>query len=77
MKHPFLVVYDYGQGGAWAYVLAPSKECVLKLFPELTIVDETPAWMTKEFQEKLNRQMEDVDDPVFGLLADVIAQRAK
>jgi len=28
MKRPFLAVYDYGQGGLWAYVWADSSQQV-------------------------------------------------
>jgi hypothetical protein len=47
MKDRFLVVCDYGQGGVWGYVLAPSRDEVVKRYPELDVIDEPPAWMKR------------------------------
>ncbi len=43
---PILVVYDYGQGGVWAFVRAASRESIEKDYPELTIMEPYPEWMT-------------------------------
>ena len=44
----FLVVYDYGMGGVWGFAHAQSEAEILHAFPELSVVYETPQWMTKE-----------------------------
>jgi len=44
-KNRFLVLYDYGQGGVWAYLLADSAGYVSSHFPQLQIHDSPPAWM--------------------------------
>jgi hypothetical protein len=41
----YLVVYDYGTGGIWAVMLAPSKADIERTYPELVIFDEWPAWV--------------------------------
>jgi hypothetical protein len=45
-KRKFLVVYDYGQGGVWAFVWARSVEEIHERFRDLKVVDETPSWLT-------------------------------
>jgi len=42
----FLVVYDYGNGGVWGLARAASADEVIRVLPELKIVNETPDWMT-------------------------------
>ena len=48
-----LVAYDYGQGAAWAYVLADSVADITRRFPELTIFAEPPAWWESRGMECL------------------------
>ena len=45
-KTRFLVLYDYGQGGVWAYLLADSRDYIRDHFPQLVIHDEPPSWMS-------------------------------
>ncbi len=45
-EHRFLVLYDYDQGGVWAYVLAESREEIVKRYPRLKVYDEAPHWLT-------------------------------
>ncbi len=73
-KQPFLVVYDYGQGGVWAYAEAYSEDDVLRRFPELQVVETRPIWMSDEYAALLARGTLDIDRPT-GLLADLIAAR--
>jgi hypothetical protein len=44
MKRPFLVVYDYGTGGVWAYVWAESEEQILSRF-DVDVISEVPDWL--------------------------------
>jgi len=37
----YLVVYDYGIGGLWALVEAPSSDSIVELYPEVQIVDSS------------------------------------
>lgn len=64
MKKSFLVVYDYGQGGVWAFVKARSRAEIERRFPELEIVDKPPEWMSLAEKKRLKEQMTfDVDQP--------------
>jgi hypothetical protein len=45
-KQRFLVVYDYGQGGIWAFIWARSAEDIDKKFRGLKVVDTMPSWLT-------------------------------
>jgi hypothetical protein len=49
-----LVAYDYGQGAAWAYVLATSVEDITRRSPELTVFAEPPTWWESRGMESLN-----------------------
>lgn len=60
----FLVAYDYGMGGVWAFARATSAEEVTRTFPELAVVNVRPDWMTAEVEDemRLNRSFA-VADP--------------
>jgi hypothetical protein len=47
-KRPFLVVYDYGQGGIWMYLYAESAEQIAERYPGLTVITEWRDWMTPD-----------------------------
>jgi len=72
-KQAFLVVYDYGQGGRWAWIRADSAKSILQRYPELKIIDELPDWLTSSGAPNLREY--DLEDPPAGLLAALIAQR--
>ena len=74
-KTPFLVVYDYGQGGVWGYVLARSSNQISARFPELTVVDEPPTWMDAARQRKHMEEREDIDGPYHALLKWIVDSR--
>lgn len=72
----YLVAYDYGMGGLWAYVRASSRGEIAERFPELDIVDEPPPWFDAEYEAKLRRRTEDIDSPLAdGLLQSIIVDR--
>lgn len=77
MKQPFLVVYDYGSGGVWAFVVARSREEIEGEFPELTVVQEPPAWMTPRERSRIGKEATyDLEvDRTFGLLAEILDAR--
>jgi hypothetical protein len=74
VKRRFLVVYDYGQGGAWAFLLARSASEIERKFPELKVVKRRPGWMSKGYGEQLEKDVFDIDSPR-GFLASILAQR--
>lgn len=45
MEGEYLVVYDYGMGGVWAVMTAPSKTVVEAAYPELAVFDDRPDWV--------------------------------
>src|SRR5262249_2283848 len=41
----FLVCYDYGTGGLWGVLVAPSASAISARFPEVVVVERRPDWM--------------------------------
>jgi hypothetical protein len=77
-KRPFLVVYDYGMGGLWAFIKARDETEVLSTYPELSIVESRPAWMGDDRYARLLEEALDIDDrPLSGLLRDLVADRKR
>jgi hypothetical protein len=75
-KQEYLVVYDYGQGGIWSFILATSLDQIRERFPELRVITEKPTWMTPEREERIrNHRTLDIDEPNHGFLADIIRER--
>jgi hypothetical protein len=71
-KKAFLVVYDYGMGAAWAYVLADSARQIEERLPQLKVVERRPDWMTVEIDMRLERTMTfDLERPS-GWLEDLL-----
>ena len=52
----FLIVYDYGMGGAWGFARAQSEAEILQTFPELKVVHKTPEWLTLELEKKMRSE---------------------
>jgi hypothetical protein len=76
MKHKHLVVYNYGQGGLWAFIRADSAEQIEERYPELKVVSEIPTWMTDDIRSRLEAtETYDLDAPPSGLLADLLRER--
>jgi hypothetical protein len=62
-KKRFLVVYDYGQGGVWAFIWARSQEEIDTKFRDLKVVDEFPDWLRGEELAVTEQRMTfDIDD---------------
>jgi hypothetical protein len=62
-KERFLVVYDYGQGGVWAFVWARSVDEIHEKFRDLEVIETIPSWLTGVQLATTERQMTfDVDD---------------
>lgn len=72
----FLVAYDYGMGGLWAVVEAPSADCIVAKYPEVAVAEERPAWMTHERYEQLAAEPLQLDEDVpSGIFRAVVADR--
>lgn len=57
MKSKFLVLYDYGQGGVWAYLLADSADEIRRAFPALRVFEQPPQWMKQQDLDAVNKSM--------------------
>jgi hypothetical protein len=75
MKSRYLVVYDYGMGGVWGYVLATSAEEIEARFSELQVIPEVPSWMSEDDRASLERTAQDIDEPGEGPLTSILGRR--
>jgi hypothetical protein len=75
VDHEFLVAYDYGQGGLWAVLIAPSADAITAKYPELEVVADRPQWMDDELWERLHGEPLWLDDPPSGILTGIVAER--
>ena len=48
LERYFLTCYDYGGGGVWLLLEAPSREAAQDAYPEFTVFETRPDWMTEE-----------------------------
>ncbi len=73
---PFLVCYDYGMGGPWGVLMAPSVAIIQLKYPELHVAEEPPAWMSQEEFQALGEGPLWLDDePPQGLLRALVSDR--
>ena len=49
----FLLVYDYGTGGIWGVVTAPSRSDVENAYPGLVVFEERPDWVDDAQYERI------------------------
>jgi hypothetical protein len=76
VKRPFLVNYDYGQGGVWAFLRAESESEIADRFPELTVVDDLPEWMTPAEADRIRATLTiDIDDASEPVLKQILDSR--
>ena len=65
----YLTVYDYGMGGVWTFIIAPSPDAITEKYPQLAIVSEPPPWMVERGVEKTRvLRLDDADDPFLASL---------
>jgi len=75
-KKPYLVVYDYGQGGVWAIINSRSPREITKKYPELKIYRRKPFFMKRETYNQIAQQMTvDIDDQPSGWLVELVKER--
>jgi hypothetical protein len=46
----FLVCHDYGMGGIWWWMTAPSAEAISEYYGDVTVFDGLPPWAVKQEQ---------------------------
>ena len=71
----FLVCYDYGTGGLWGILIAPSEDAIRAKYPELSIADKRPRWMDDERLDRLHAEPLRLEDEPTGLLTALVADR--
>jgi hypothetical protein len=75
-KQPFLVVYDYGQGGLWALLHATSVDDIHRRYSELEVFARVPDWMRADMLRLVRSESYDIEQPPTGLLASLLEARA-
>lgn len=75
MKRKFLVLYDYGQGGLWAYVRANDPEEITRRFRDVEVLAAQPPWWTAE--NEASTSTFDVDAPGGWLLRIIQSEPSK
>jgi hypothetical protein len=73
----FLVVYDYGMGGLWGLMRAPSIEQIALKYPELRVFTERPPWIDDEEWAHFEGDPYDLADEPRGLIAVLIDDRLR
>jgi hypothetical protein len=73
----FLVCWDYGTGGVWGLIRARSEQEIVRLYPELEVVQERPSWMDDSRWEHLAELEYDIDGAPSGLLNSVLETRIR
>jgi hypothetical protein len=80
MKRAYLSVYDYGAGGLWLVVLAPSRKAIERKYPFLDVLEGRPEWMTDAFYRGVvDRHLYDVDaapETLLRCIVDEVASHA-
>lgn len=54
-ERPYLVCYDYGTGGLWWWITAPSAEDISATYEDVIVFDEPPSWWTEEDDQNVQR----------------------
>jgi hypothetical protein len=62
----FLVCHDYGTGGLWWWIEAPSADDIHAKFRDLIVLDQPPTWWNDEMDRhaKRYRLSEPPDEPL-------------
>ena len=74
-KKPYLVGFDYLKAGYWGVMLAHSQAEIRTKWPELTIVEDRPHWMSEDKYSYYLMRAYDIDDPPHGILNIIINSR--
>lgn len=74
----FLVCYDYGTGGLWGVLIAPSEGAIRAEYPELLVAATRPTWMDEaELGSMRVTPLRLNDDPPRGLLRVLVSDRER
>ena len=76
----YLAVYNYGQGGIWLLLEAPSLAEAQAAFPQITVFETRPAWMSAADEATYRERCErsgfrwNVHSPPTGWLKQLVEQ---
>lgn len=74
----FLICYDYGTGGLWGILVAPSAAAIGAKYPELVIVYSLPEWMDEaQLATMRETPLWRDEEPRQGLLRALVADRQR
>lgn len=68
---PFLVLYDYGQGGVWWWIIARNPAEITEACPDVQVLERVPDWWTPEQDSTTPRINVDEPDATLRLLLNV------
>jgi hypothetical protein len=74
-KKPFLVAFDYLKAGYWGVMFARSQEEIHAKWPELTVVEDRPHWMSEDDYRSYLARAYDIDDAPYGILNIIVNSR--
>ena len=78
VKRKFLAVYEYGMGGVWVCLLARTGQEIRDRYPDLTVLEEKPDWMSVEMANDIEAEgVYDVDAAPDGYLRNLTDARSK
>jgi hypothetical protein len=64
IKTTYLAVYDYRTGGIWILIDAASPSQVERVYPQLRVVEDQPAWIDEQAMEEIRSKFHfDIDAP--------------
>jgi len=67
--HEFLVCHDYGTGGLWWWITAPSVDAIQATFKDVVVFNEAPEWWTEANDVTTRRlALTDESDKALSLL---------
>jgi hypothetical protein len=67
---PYLVCHDYGMGGLWWWIVAPSADAIRDRYRDVSVFDEPPSWWDDEMDRQTPRyELDDEPDSALKLLA--------
>jgi len=74
----FLTCYDYGMGGIWLLLDAPSHEVAQRAYPNLIVFETRPDWMDEKNEAEYRANCErigyrwNVEEPPTGWLKNLV-----
>lgn len=75
--HKYFVGYDYGIGGIWCYIVAPSKEAILEKYQYLQVWQKTPKFVDKFMKTNLNSKLTYTLDSIPDYVHDALLESKK